>query len=114
MGSMRSGSAIWILCNCNSREEAKRIGEEILEARLGSCFDIFPRKLTNYFWPPQAGKIEEGKGALLVITTLESRFEKTAALIEKIHSDDTPFVGYIIIQGLSQKYLDWLQGEVET
>lgn len=110
---MRNGSAIWVLCNCNSRDEARRIGEDILEARLGACFDVLPRKLTNYFWPPQSGKVEEGKGSLLIIQTIESKFEKIADLIEQMHSDELPFIGYVVVQGLSKTYLEWLKKELD-
>ncbi|KKS78584.1 MAG: hypothetical protein UV52_C0034G0001, partial [Parcubacteria group bacterium GW2011_GWD1_42_9] len=59
-------SVIWVLVNCNSLAEAKNIGGACLQARLASCFDIFKRELTQYFWPPRSGKTESARGALLI------------------------------------------------
>ena len=110
----RNQNAIRVLCNCNNREEAEEIGNAVLDGRIASCFDIFPRELTTYFWPPKTGKKESAKGALLVIESLVEHYEKIADLIKSLHSDELPFVGYIKIEGLSQKYLDWIKGETEV
>ena len=60
---------IWILINCNSIKEAKFIGSEVLKKRVSTCFDIIPRHLTSYYWPPKSGKIETNKGATLILET---------------------------------------------
>jgi len=109
---MISMQPIWVLVNCNSSEEAKSIGGHVLKERLGSCFDIFPRELATYFWPPKSGKTESAKGALLIIETFESRYEKLHTLIKKLHSDELPFIGYVKIEGTEKAYQDWMKGEI--
>jgi uncharacterized protein involved in tolerance to divalent cations len=104
---------IWVLINCNSDEEGEKIGGLILQKRLGSCFDIFPRKLTKYFWPPKSGEIEKAGGCLLVIETLENKYKEVAKTVKTLHSDQLPFIGYIQIHGVSNQYLKWLQGELK-
>ncbi len=104
---------IWVLVNCNSSEEAKNIGKAMLGKRLGVCFDIIPRELTIYFWPPKSGKLEEAKGSLLIIETLEKKYLSIKKNIEKLHSDKLPFIGYITIQGTDQKYKDWIKEELK-
>ncbi len=103
---------IWVLVNCNSIKEAHKIGDKVLGKRLGSCFDIFERNLTTYFWPPRSGKLEEAKGSLLIIETLEEKYLSIKKEIEKLHSDKLPFIGYITIQGTDQKYQDWIKEEL--
>ena len=104
---------IWVLVNCNSNEEGAKIGRAILKRRLASCFDIFPRKLTEYFWPPKSGNIEKAAGCLLIIETLADKYKKVAAEVKSLHSDQLPFIGYIQIHGVSNQYLKWLQGELK-
>ena len=104
---------VWVLVNCNSNEEGAKIGRAILKRRLASCFDIFPRKLTEYFWPPKSDQIEKADGCLLIIETLENEFKNIASQVKKLHSDKLPFIGYIEIKGVSQEYLDWLNGEIK-
>jgi len=109
----RENQPIWVLANCNSHKEAKEIGNSVLSHRLGSCFDIFPRSLTNYFWPPKGEKIESAKGALLVIETFGSKYHSLHALVVENHSDELPFIGFIPIQGISRGYRGWMKGEIK-
>lgn len=109
----QSSSCIWILVNCNSLKEAQKIGEEVLAKRLASCFDIFRREQATYFWPPKSGKKETVTGALLILETLENKYDQVSKLVTKLHSDDMPFIGYIPIQGVSKEYLKWIKGEIK-
>ena len=104
---------IWVLVNCNNSKEAKNIGETILGKRLGVCFEIIPRELTTYFWPPKSGKLEEARGSLLIIETFEEKYLSIKKKIEKLHSDKLSFIGYIAIQGTDQKYQDWIKEELK-
>jgi len=102
----------WVLVNCNSKNEAERIGKKILKERLISCFDIVPRFLAAYFWPPKSGKIETSKGATLILETLKRYIQKIEKEVKKIHSDRLPFIGSIEIQ-VSQEYFNWVRGELK-
>lgn len=103
---------IWILVNCNSKKEAEKIGREILGKRLVSCFDIVPRLLAGYFWPPKSGKIETAKGATLIFDTFKNKYAMVAKEVNKIHSDKIPFIGYFEIKGVSKEYINWMKGEI--
>lgn len=104
---------IWILVNCNSVKEAEIIGKIILKKRLVSCFDIIPRHLAIYFWPPKSGKIETSKGATLVLETFKEKYKFVAKEVKKIHSDKLPFIGFIEIKSVAKDYINWIKGEVK-
>lgn len=104
---------LWILINCNTRKEAQKIGSKALEERLAVCFDIFSRIETRYFWPPKTGKIEKGKGCLLILETLPAHVKKIEKLVRSIHSDNMPFVGSIEIGNVRPEYIKWMQGEIQ-
>lgn len=104
---------IWVLVNCNSIRQAQGIGDKVLDKRFGSCFDIFERNLTKYFWPPKSGKKETAKGALLIIETMEKKYKKLHSFVKSIHSDKLPFIGYIEIKGTEIAYNDWMKEEIE-
>jgi len=103
---------IWVLVTCNSDEEGQKIGRAILQKHLASCFNIFPRKLAQYFWPPKSGKIEKARGCLLIIETLENKYKEVAKIVKTLHSDQLPFIGYLKIQGVDSKYLKWIDEEL--
>lgn len=104
---------IWVLVNCNSLEEAKNIGDAVLKARLISCYDVFRREVARYFWPPRSGKIEEAKGALLIMETFEDKYQMVKDLATMLHSDKLPFIGFVKIEGVDEKYIDWMRKELK-
>jgi len=103
---------IWVLVNCNSINEARKIGNKVLEKRLAACFDVLSRNFTSYFWPPKSNKKEKGKGALLILETTLNKYKKIKSEVEKIHSDKLPFIGHVEIKGTDIKYQKWLKEEV--
>src|SRR3989338_1436403 len=104
---------IWVLVNCTSDKEAEKIGDILLNNRLISCYDIFPRKLSKYFWTPKTNKFESVKGAMLTAETFKEKYQAVKKLIEKNHSDDLPFIGYINIYGTDPKFQKWVKNEVK-
>jgi len=108
----RKYKSIWILINCNTKDEALKIGNYLLDKRLTSCFDIINREISRYLWPPKSNLIEETKGCLLIIETLKNLYDKIADEVEKLHSDKEPFIGFIKIEGLKKSYIDWMKGEI--
>jgi uncharacterized protein involved in tolerance to divalent cations len=102
---------IWILINCNNLKEADKIGKSLLKKRLISCFDIFSRLKTSYFWPPKTGKIKSGKGAMLITETLSKNFSRVYKVTKLIHSDKLPFIGAIKVS-VSDEYYDWVKSEI--
>ncbi len=107
------GNIIWLLNNCNSKEEAHKIGELLLQKRVIACFDVIPEREAVYFWPPKSGKTESVKGSLLIGVTFEEKFSEVEEIICENHSDKTPFIGSLIINQVNQDYRDWLENELK-
>lgn len=105
---------VWLLVNCNSSAEARKIGDAALAARQASCFDVFPRELTRFFWPAKSGKIEEARGALLVLETFADRVPALKAIVRQHHSDQLPFMGALRIEEVDDAYRAWMGGELTT
>lgn len=103
---------LWVLVNCASAAEAQRIGDAALAARQAACFDVFPRALTRYFWPPKSGRVEEAGGALLVLETLPECRDALRAVVRERHSDQLPFIGTLRIEDVDDAYRDWVAGEL--
>lgn len=104
---------ILVLVSCNSIKEADKIGMTLLKKRLIACYDITNRLKAAYHWPPKSGKIETAGGALLIMDSLSKNFKKIEKIVEKLHSDKTPFIGSWVFDNISKKYYNWVKGEVE-
>jgi len=103
----------WIIVNCNSKREAENIGRAVLKMRLISCFDIIPRYLAAYFWPPRTGKIQTSKGATLILESFENKFKRIKKRVEEMHSDQLPLIGFIHLEGIEKKYGQWMKNEIK-
>ncbi|MDP3985884.1 MAG: divalent cation tolerance protein CutA [Candidatus Veblenbacteria bacterium] len=103
---------LWVLVNCNSVTEASRIGRLCLKARLSSCFDVFKRERSMYYWPPKSGRTEQAKGALLVLETMPTHVAKLRRLVKANHSDTLPFIGSIKLE-VEASFTRWVKGELK-
>lgn len=103
-----------IVVNCNSTAEATRLGRGVLKKRLAACYDVVPRVSTGYYWPPKKGKLTNGKGATLFITTLPRHVAAARRLITTKHTDRVPFIGTIDVHDVSHEHYRWLVGELRT
>jgi periplasmic divalent cation tolerance protein len=109
----REREIIWVVTGTNSAREAERIGRAVLKKRLAACFSLIPRLKSVYFWPPQSGKLESGRGPLLTLETLEKNYGKISQLVKKQHSDRVPLIGKWEIEDVSPEFYRWLQGEIK-
>src|SRR5258708_30384092 len=92
----------WVLVNCNTVKEAEKIGSAILRLRLAACFDVIPRLTTRYYWPPKTGRLESGKGAILILETFQRNYKKIATQGKNLHTDKVPFIGQIKSNRINQ------------
>jgi periplasmic divalent cation tolerance protein len=97
------------LCTCGSDEEASRIANALVEARLAACVNILPPIRSIYRWQ---GQIETAAEVLLLIKTTEERFSALQQRIRDLHSYKTPeIIAVPIVAGL-EKYLTWVREQV--
>ncbi|OGY23121.1 MAG: hypothetical protein A2Y57_03245, partial [Candidatus Woykebacteria bacterium RBG_13_40_7b] len=86
------------------REEAIKIGQNLLQKRLAACYNFFPIE-SAYWWK---GKIEQQKEFALFIKSKEELFGKVEKEIIQTHSYSTPEIAAIKVDKINKPYLDWL------
>lgn len=104
---------ILIYITCENEEEAKKIGTHLLKKRLSACFNIINGMKAAYWWPPKSDKIEESNETILIVKTLENKFDEIEKEVLATHSSDTPCLIAIPTVNISKKYYEWIKGEVE-
>jgi len=98
-----------VLTTCASRDEAQRLGEALVTARLAGCVQIHTPIESIYRWQ---GQIERSEEWLLVVKTVPEQFEAVAAAIRRQHSYQVPqIIGLPIVEG-SDDYVAWLRAQV--
>ena len=100
---------IVVLSTCSSAEEAHKVAQGLVEARLAACVNVLTGARSFYRWK---GAIAEDTEWLLVIKSSRARFDALRATLEKLHSYEVPEVVALPIVDGSKNYLLWLEGEL--
>jgi periplasmic divalent cation tolerance protein len=97
---------IVVFVNCNSEEEAAKIGHSLVEEHLAACVNIHSPGRSIYRWE---GKIWDEKEWTLVIKTQRVRFEELERKVKSLHSYSVPeIISLPIVEG-NPEYLKWVE-----
>lgn len=100
-----------VVTTCATQDEAQRIGEALVAARLAACVQIHSPITSIYRWH---GQVERSEEWLLVVKTVQQRFDHVAAAIRQQHSYQAPqIIGIPIVEG-TEDYVTWLREQVTS
>lgn len=95
---------IILYLTCANDDEAKTIGNALLEARLVTCVRRSPVS-SSYWWD---GKINHDNEILLMMESLESKFDEIEAIVTKLHSYDEYVLTAVPVSKTTPGVLKWL------
>jgi periplasmic divalent cation tolerance protein len=98
------------LTTAGSQEEARKIGQTLVQRRLAACVNIVPQIMSIYRWE---GKVEEAQEWLLLIKTTVTGFARVQEAIKELHSYDLPECICVPIEEGSSDYINWLRDSVQ-
>ena len=102
-------NAIIVFMTAASPEEATRIADMLVEAKLAACVQILPQIESVYRWK---GKIERSPEVLLIAKTELEKFAELEERVRAIHSYDIPEIVAVPSAAISAPYLEWLGGSI--
>lgn len=102
--------AIVVLMTAGSREEAARLAEMLVGARLAACVQIMPEMESIYHWK---GSVHRDPEFMLVAKTTRAKFDDLEREVRALHSYETPEIVALPITTGSAPYLEWLYETVE-
>ena len=97
-----------VYITAKNKEEARKIGKELLKARLAACVNIVDKMNSLYWWE---GKIQDDNEAVLIAKTKESLVKEVVEKVKSIHSYSCPCIISLPILDGNKEYLDWLEKE---
>ena len=86
-------------------EEAARLAEMLVGARLAACVQILPEIESVYRWK---GTIERESEVLLLAKSTIDKFEELEREVRAIHSYETPEIVALPANAISEPYRKWL------
>jgi Uncharacterized protein involved in tolerance to divalent cations len=90
--------------------EAESLAFKIVEARLAACAQVLPSMKSFYFWNDA---VQSEFEYLLMIKTLEEKFNELEAFIKANHSYEVPEIVAVTAEKVSADYLKWLEDYVK-
>ena len=109
--TLKSEEAIVVFMTAANREEAARLADKLVEARLAACVQILPEMESVYRWQ---GQIERQQEVLLIAKTTLARFDELEKEVRALHSYETPEIVAIPLANGSKPYLKWLKESVAS
>ena len=100
---------IVVFSTCESREEAERLAEAVLEKRLAACVNILAGVQSVYHWQ---GQLERSEEHLLMIKSSRKCFDQLRAVLSTVHSYEVPEVIAVGIVDGAESYLAWMDREM--
>lgn len=98
-----------IYMTVGSKEEARKIGKELVADRLAACVNILDNMNSFYRWD---GKIQDDTEVVMIAKTTENRVADLIKKVTSLHSYDCPCIVNFPIAGGHQPFLDWIAEEV--
>ncbi len=95
-----------VLTTTPNAEEAESLARKIVEARLAACVQVLPPMKSFYSWE---GTIQADSEHLLLIKTLDEKFDELKDFIESNHSYSVPEIVGIAAGKVSESYFKWLK-----
>lgn len=100
---------IIVLTTVPDADDGERLAEQLIGERLAACVQILPKMTSVYFWE---GEVRTEPEHLLLIKTLDSKFDELAEFIRANHSYTVPEVVAVRVESVSEEYLEWMRASV--
>jgi periplasmic divalent cation tolerance protein len=89
-------------------EDAKRVGEALVAARLAACVNVFPGMISIFEWK---GAREAANEVAMIIKTRGSLTEAVLAETKRLHPYELPALLVLPTEGGSPDYCAWIIGQ---
>ncbi len=94
-----------VMVTAASKDEAVKIADQVVGARLAACASTIPTVRSTYWWD---GKLMNDEESLLLIKTTSDKFHSLEETIRKIHSYKVPEILAIPVSNGFHPYLEWV------
>ena len=99
-----------VYITAKDKEEAKKIGRELVKERLVACVNIIDKMNSIYWWE---GQIQDDFETILIAKTKESLMDELVQKVKSLHSYSCPCIISLPILDGNKEFLEWLSKETK-
>lgn len=104
--------ALLVLVTCADKNQAEQLGELILKDKLAACVQVIHHADSMFLWPPGKKQIDYADEAILLIKTLDHKWNALEKKILNAHTYENPEIIGIALPHVTRKYQTWLENEL--
>ena len=97
-----------VYMTAGSVEEAKGIGQILVEQDLAACVNLLENITSIYNWED---KLEVGQEVIMIAKTRKTLIAKLIETVNSLHSYDCPCILELPIQGGNPEFLSWIESQ---
>jgi periplasmic divalent cation tolerance protein len=94
-----------------SLDDAKRVGEALVAARLAACVNMFPGMISIFEWK---GAREQANEVAMIIKTRASLTKQVLNETKRLHPYELPALLVLPTEGGSAEYCGWIVSQTES
>lgn len=94
-----------------SLEDAKRVGEALVAARLAACVNMFPGMISIFEWK---GAGEEANEVAMIIKTRAALAGRVMQEAKRLHPYELPALLVLPTEGGSEDYCGWIERQTQS
>jgi periplasmic divalent cation tolerance protein len=99
-----------VYITAKDKDQARKIGRELIELRLAACVNIIDNMNSMYWWE---GQIQDDKEAVLIAKTKKILVDELIDKVRSLHSYSCPCIISLPIESGNKDYLDWLENQAK-
>jgi periplasmic divalent cation tolerance protein len=101
-------SAVLVYMTAGDRQEAERVGQALIEAKLAACVNIVDGMQSMFWWQ---GKVDKDSETVVIAKTKVGLVTQLTEKVKAVHSYDCPCVVAVPIIDGNPEFLQWIQDE---
>jgi periplasmic divalent cation tolerance protein len=106
-----AGQVLVILVTAVNQEEAVRIGEGMVNAKLAACANIIPGIQSIYRW---RGKVVKAQEVLLIMKSSKPRYRALEKAVKAMHTYEIPEIIALSVKEGFDQYIEWVHSETHS
>ena len=100
---------VFIYTTCKDTDEAKDLGELIINKKIAACVDFWPIS-SCYNWK---GSLQCVSQTMLLVTTFENKLEDVNQIISEHHTYSVPLIAGVDVRRINHPYKEWMMEVIE-
>ena len=101
---------IIVQTHTNKKQVYEDISRSLIGKKIAACINIYPAVFSIYRYNSE---VVEDNEYLIHVKTTADKFNEIRKIIERLHNYETPEIISLEISEGNEKYLKWLQNEID-